>query len=106
MLYKCIGMGWEKMGVDTALKSANLFVKQAFYSPPVLRFSINPFQSVFIFRLIFFFLNNCLAFRHLPDQFYQETTRAIPSNQTVSSDRPPDQLFFPDSPPDQTGTFV
>ena len=56
------------MGVDTALKYANLYVKQAFYSPPVLHFNINPFQLVFIFRLIFFFLNNCLAFRHLPDQ--------------------------------------
>ena len=57
------------MGVDAALKPANLFVKQAIYSFPVLRFNIKLFQSVFIFRLIFFFLNNFLGFRHLPDQF-------------------------------------
>ena len=57
------------MGVDAALTPANLFVKQAFYSSPVLRFNIKPFQSVFIFQLIFFFLNNFLGFRHLPDQF-------------------------------------
>lgn len=54
------------MGVDAALKPANLFVKQAIYSSPVLRFNIKLFQSVFI---IFFFLNNFLVFRHLPDQF-------------------------------------
>ena len=54
------------MGVDAALKPANLFVKQAIYSSPVLRFNIKLFQSVFI---IFFFLNNFLGFRHLPDQF-------------------------------------
>ena len=54
------------MGVDAALKPANLFVKQAIYSSPVLRFNITLSQSVFI---IFFFLNNFLGFRHLPDQF-------------------------------------
>ena len=54
------------MGVDAALKPANLFVKQAIYSSPVLRFNIKLFQSVFI---IFFFLNNFLGFCHLPDQF-------------------------------------
>lgn len=57
------------MGVDGALKPANLLVKQAFYSSPVLRFNLKPIQSVFIFQLIFFFLNNFLGFRHLPDQF-------------------------------------